>query len=965
MNALADKLPKVYGMPAGVPLAKVLAECLWREYKDDMLGLSDVEIYLPNRRSCRSLADAFLEVSDGQATILPRLTPLGDIEDDDLLETDPFILDEDPFLQPAISPFERQILLTQMILKRGDLNLSVTEAFSLAAEFAALIDKAHTENVDLKKIDTLVPADLAAHWQVTVDFLKIVMEAWPNVLAEMGKVDPAYRRNLLLAKKADALRRNPPQHRVIAAGSTGSIPASAALMDVIARLPNGCVVLPCFDPDIDPKTWDAIDVQHPYYFQKRLLERFAIEPKQVKQYPQIDAAYLNKLRAEKEELLHHALQPKEIFDLSSIKLNDDCLHKLEFIPADHPNHEARIVSLLLREVLNHPQETAIVVTSDRDLAQKIRLEMKRWDIDIDDSAGYKLNQTPVGIYLRLLADCLSTTTPATQALSLLRNPFTDLKRSADQREAEIAALEAELRTQPLPMGGLHTFARKNDIPILSEFLGIMETLYAEKSYTLHEWITHHLAAAETLAASADVPGADRLWIGDDGEAAADVLHGLLAVPSLPDIHLSCEDYGAFINTALKQVTLRPGKRLHPRLRILSPIEARMQQADLFVLAGVNEDVWPAKIPQDMWLSRPMRKSLGFNDPDVRIGQAALDFVMLFCAPRVVTTWSLQRDGAQAHASRWLQQIFAVLEKYGIDPTLRTSEYYHYARLWDQPTSLAPQQAPHPSPSISDRPVKISVTSVDKWNKDPYTIYAKDILKLYPQDDLDRALGPADWGTVIHAIIERFFNENAHKAPQPLQRFHAIAEEELRDYSLNPSQRMKWQSRLDKLGAWIVEDALQTPHDIVVEQTASVTLPLPDGRTFSLYGRADRLDRYKDGLTITDYKTGAIASRAKLKDGSAQQLPLLALAFQKENPTIRSLRYIQLSGTERKPATVAEFDNVGELIQANKEMLEDLLWRFYADGEAYAAEPLDAYDDYDHLKRVDEWALIDEEAEEGA
>jgi len=218
MNALADKLPKVYGMPAGVPLAKVLAECLWREYKDDMLGLSDVEIYLPNRRSCRSLADAFLEVSDGQATILPRLTPLGDIEDDDLLETDPFILDEDPFLQPAISPFERQILLTQMILKRGDLNLSVTEAFSLAAEFAALIDKAHTENVDLKKIDTLVPADLAAHWQVTVDFLKIVMEAWPNVLAEMGKVDPAYRRNLLLAKKADALRRNPPQHRVIADG---------------------------------------------------------------------------------------------------------------------------------------------------------------------------------------------------------------------------------------------------------------------------------------------------------------------------------------------------------------------------------------------------------------------------------------------------------------------------------------------------------------------------------------------------------------------------------------------------------------------------------------------------------------------------------------------------------------------------------------------------------------------------
>ena len=45
---------------------------------------------------------------------------------------------------------------------------------------------------------------------------------------------------------------------VIAAGSTGSMPATAKFLHAIARLPQGAVVLPGLDTDLDEAAWNAI-----------------------------------------------------------------------------------------------------------------------------------------------------------------------------------------------------------------------------------------------------------------------------------------------------------------------------------------------------------------------------------------------------------------------------------------------------------------------------------------------------------------------------------------------------------------------------------------------------------------------------------------------------------------------------------------------------------------------------------
>jgi ATP-dependent helicase/nuclease subunit B len=138
----------------------------------------------------------------------------------------------------AVSELRRQLLLTRLVLAR-DGDTSPDQAANLGLELARLLDQVHTERLTFEGLVGLAPDALADHWQQTLDFLKILTREWPEVLADEAALDAADRRNRLLEAQADAWRTNPPADPVIAAGSTGSIPATADLLAVVAGLPEG------------------------------------------------------------------------------------------------------------------------------------------------------------------------------------------------------------------------------------------------------------------------------------------------------------------------------------------------------------------------------------------------------------------------------------------------------------------------------------------------------------------------------------------------------------------------------------------------------------------------------------------------------------------------------------------------------------------------------------------------------
>src|ERR687891_200 len=273
-----EGMPGVVTVPAGVPFLEALAAGLLAESDGDAQALADALVLLPTRRACRLLAEAFLRRSAGGALLLPRFQPLGEVGPDEVLLEGGL----DLALPPVIGSLRRQWLLARLFERS---HWQATHALRLATELAGLLDELQTERVPVDALARLVPAPLAEHWQKNQQVLAVIAEVWPEVLAAEGALDPAERRHRLLSELAARWRAAPPQGRVVAAGSTGSIPATRTLLGAIAALPGGTVVLPGLDQAMDEASWLRLDPGHPQHGLKQLLEALNVERTAVGSWP--------------------------------------------------------------------------------------------------------------------------------------------------------------------------------------------------------------------------------------------------------------------------------------------------------------------------------------------------------------------------------------------------------------------------------------------------------------------------------------------------------------------------------------------------------------------------------------------------------------------------------------------------------------------------------------------------------
>src|ERR1700692_3338154 len=296
--------PRVFTIPASAPFLPTLIEALIGGKlgfaAPDPLVVAAATLYLPTRRACRLARDAFLDVLKDDAAILPRIVAIGDIDEDEIAFAQAATGDiaaEARARPGAVEPVERRLLLTQLITRWATspelhglsgaplVAQTPAAACALADDLARLIDDMTTRGVPWERLDDLVPAELDEYWQLTLKFLQIAIKQWPDVLRERGVIEAVTRRDLLIKAEAARLARNT-DAPVIAAGSTGSIPATAELIATIARLPHGAVVLPGLDTDLDEESWKLIAGDeskriapasgHPQFAMQALLTRIGI-----------------------------------------------------------------------------------------------------------------------------------------------------------------------------------------------------------------------------------------------------------------------------------------------------------------------------------------------------------------------------------------------------------------------------------------------------------------------------------------------------------------------------------------------------------------------------------------------------------------------------------------------------------------------------------------------------------------
>jgi ATP-dependent helicase/nuclease subunit B len=243
-EASSSHRASLFTIAVNLPFLNTLVAGLRTETGDDALALSRITILLPTRRACRALREAFLRASDGRALLLPRMRPLGDLDDDELslAASDSASEAGGTDIPPALPELRRRLLLTRLVLewgrRRGTAPLLPGQAAGLARELARFLDEVQSESGDIANLAALAPAEYAEHWQLVLKFLEVLTEHWPRILAAEACLDPAARRNAVLAAQAAAWQRDPPQTRIIAAGLTGALPAIAELLAVVAHLPG-------------------------------------------------------------------------------------------------------------------------------------------------------------------------------------------------------------------------------------------------------------------------------------------------------------------------------------------------------------------------------------------------------------------------------------------------------------------------------------------------------------------------------------------------------------------------------------------------------------------------------------------------------------------------------------------------------------------------------------------------------
>ncbi len=508
---------------------------------DDPLAVADGLILLPTRRAARALAEAFLGQTEGRPLLLPRITAFGAIDEA------PLVLAGSLSLAPAVPEPLRLAQLTRLVMAldgRFGAPSTADQAWPLAAELAALMDEAERAEIDLAAVlPTLVAEDYATHWGITLEFLQIVTNAWPEWLADNGRMNPAARQIALLDAQAKAWIAAPPATPVLAAGSTGAIPAVARLLRVIAGLPHGRVVLPGLDFALPEPAWDALDDSHPQAGLRRLLQRLQATRGDVR-----PIAVLSAVPAGRTTLLNRALLPAVALDDWRQRAPVDTTGLTRLTPADQ-QEEALAIALILRGALETPDHRAALVTPDRDLAGRVAVELERFGVVADDSAGEPLASTPPAVFLRLLANAAAEALRPVPLLALLKHPLATAGLTQAACRAAARQLEREGLRGPAPKPGLaglrHVITSERGcsfIDRLEACLSPLLAIAAAESAQPADALTALLAAAEMLAATPDEPGTARLWSGEDGQALAalltDLLPALSVLPSAAACHFA-------------------------------------------------------------------------------------------------------------------------------------------------------------------------------------------------------------------------------------------------------------------------------------------------------------------------------------------------------------------------------------------------------------------------------------------
>lgn len=964
--------PRVYGVPLGVDFPKALVEGLrtrTRSATPEQIAKS--QLILNTQRMKRRVRDLY---DAGPAGLLPRLQLVTD------LALGPGLAD----IPSAVPPLRRRLEIAQLVsilLDREPDLAPRSSLYDLADSLAALLDEMHGEGVDPEVIRTLDVSDESGHWGRSLRFLEIVQHYFDQA---HEAPDVETRQRMVVQALSDMWAENPPETPVLIAGSTGSRGTTMLLMKAIARLPQGAIILPGFDFDMPHSAWEDLadpltSEDHPQYRFHKLLSELGLSREDVQVWDALEPA-----SQARTALVSLALRPAPVTDRwlnDGPKLTDlaGAMADVTVVEAPSARDEALAIAMRLRQAVEE-QITAALITPDRMLTRQVSAALGRWGILPDDSAGTPLQLTPPGRFLRHVSALFHQKLTSEALLTLLSHPLTHSGGGRGHHLRWTRELELFIRKQGSPFPDAQLLTRftekhKEAAPwadwVAATFLDLVSPVMP-----LEQWVSRHLEQAERIA---DGPAQERqseLWKEDAGRKARSTVEELQREAASGG-DMSARDYADLFGAVLSRQEVRNPDTPHPNILIWGTLEARVQGADLLILAGLNEGSWPESPSPDPWLNRRMRLNAGLLLPERRIGLSAHDFQQAIAAPQVWLTRSIRSDDAETVKSRWLNRITNLLEglpAQGGPQALKAAKergqvWLSMARKLEEPGKVDPAPRPSPAPPADARPRQMSVTDISRLIRDPYSVYAKRVLRLRPLDPLMKAPDAMLRGTILHEVFENFIRESDDANALTTQNLNRITAETLVENVPWPEVRSLWAARVHRVADWFVrqEQIRRTEmKPAQLEVKGKATIP---HLGFTLTAKADRIDLDKYGQAyLFDYKTSDPPKPAQQKAFDKQLLLEAAMlekgGFENMGPvSVAKATYIGLAATPKEQDAPLNEEPVA-IVWAR---FEQLISAYLEPDTGFTARRAMFKDsdksDYDPLSRFGEWDLTSEPKKE--
>ncbi|MBE6456965.1 MAG: hypothetical protein E7008_03400 [Alphaproteobacteria bacterium] len=815
-----------------------MADALWRVMVESGVDVADMLIFLPSRRAVRTVEKMIAERSGGVA-ILPRLVALGEGVDEDADDTE-----NSPDI---ILNVERVAILTRLLAADANVG-NLTTALSVAHDLVRMQDYMENEGVDAATIDwaSLVDEKYATHFQSKAKILGILSGFMDKYAG--GRITAVAARNRDIHAWANQLDK---YKLVIVCASTASVPATADLMESVARAPHGRIIL---SGKIAGRVEDFELDTNPYNAEYKFLSRLGLGAGDVRP---IDVG------ASKIDFMNYAFGN----DCAACDIDAD-LSNCHLVTVPREGVEADVVAEIAARAVAQ-NKSVLVITPDAAGNQRIAAALRARGVDADFSGGVPGTMTAQG-----------------RAILNLLDTWIEQKSNA------------------------------------------FDKIYAENNHDLFN----------TIAMIVDLymPQFQPQFVADDNVEIWLALRDMSNALNVAGIDLTLSDARTFVGDALSGVSVRGAMRDGADVVVLGTIESRMQTADVVILTGLNEGMFPSRGYENAWLPRVVAEKIGLPSPNRKVSLQALDFMNLSCGKCVYWLRSGVSGGVQTTESRFISRVIARRGVFNRDTEILDAVL---ARD-DVPYRPLDYSAPVPPADWSD----VYVTELEHLIHNPYSFYVRHILRLRVLDDYWVGVDARDFGNLVHDVIE-----------------HAT--------DLRPDVLVAEMDRraLEKLGAGSVifhfwhKRFLEIAPVIANELTSVQNAYAEIGGCVKIAGRnvRARADRIWDG-GVMDVKTGAAPSKSQLEQGNMPQLPLEAYILQSGGFPIQTtslsrapiMRFLQLKNND---ARVIEYDaeQTAQMMRMAVDKTTELFNIYSAGAAAYEYRETgdQKYKVYDDLARI--------------